>query len=70
MPSAVELPVWMDIGGCGWPTLKNKVNVDFLSCIDVQGSELGLCCGGYDVFDDVGDVEDGTIVGGKVIIVG
>ncbi len=35
---------------------------DGLLAVYEEGSEFGLRCGGYDVFDDLGDGVDGTVV--------
>ena len=50
--------------------LNNKANIDSSCAMMYRDLSFVFCSKEHDVFDDVGDVEDGTIVEGKVIIVG
>ena len=41
---------------------KYNANINSLARIDVECGEFGLGCGSHYMFDDVSDVEDGTII--------
>ncbi len=43
---------------------------DGFLCVDVKRAKFSFCCQGHDGFDDLGDVEDGTIVGSFVGAIG
>jgi hypothetical protein len=68
MPYAVELSARRGVGGCVWPSLVCVAELG--ECDSERGSTLGVvkarynlgfCCGGDHVFDDGGDVEDGSV---------
>ncbi len=40
------------------------------TCVDVECAKFGFCCRGHDGFDDLGDVENGAVVGCFVGAVG
>ncbi len=43
---------------------------DGFACVDVERVKFGFCCRGHDGFDDLGDVENGAVVGCFVSAVG
>ncbi len=36
---------------------------DGFACVGVERAKFGFCCRGHDGFDDLGDIENGTVVG-------
>ena len=50
--------------------LEDDLNVHGLARHDVESGEFGLCGRRHNVFDNVGDVEDGAVVVGDVGAVG
>ena len=49
--------------------LEDDADVYGFSCHDVEGSEFGFGSRGHDVFDDVCDVENCSVVGGICCVV-
>ena len=43
--------------------VKKGLAGDGFTCVDVEHVKFGFCCQGHDGFDDLGDVENGVVVG-------
>ncbi len=51
-------------------SVKKSSAGDVFTCVDVECAKFSFCCRGHDGFDDLGDVENGAVVGCFVGAVG